>query len=414
MDPDRLDNLVGGRIACGYTVDETIRKEAWEEAGIPADLMKGVACASVVRVEYSVPEGLHREILFAHDLWLPEDFRPQNQDGEVARLYCLVDPGDHRGDPRRRVHARRGRGDRGRAAAQRRPRPGRPAVPRPRAPAQALMRGTLFPLAATLAVQLLVSMAVVTVPVLAPELAVATGVPVGYIGLFIALVYGSSMAVSLVSGTLVQRLGAIRLSQYCLAACAAGLACTATGVPVLLLAGAVLLGVGYGPVTPASSHVLAKTTPPGMMALVFSLKQTGVPLGGALAGRHRARAGAVGRMAGGRARGGRSRASRPSPPRSRCAPRSTPTAIRRGGSRPPASPARCATRWATRGCGASRSARSSSPRCSCASSPSSSRTSRRTSASRSSRRGSCSPPRRAGAWSPASPGAPSPIAGAVP
>ena len=92
VDPDRLDNLVGGRISCGYTVDETIVKEAWEEAGIPADLMKGVACASVVRVEYSVPEGLHREVIFAHDLWLPEDFRPQNQDGEVARLYCLSIP----------------------------------------------------------------------------------------------------------------------------------------------------------------------------------------------------------------------------------------------------------------------------------------------------------------------------------
>jgi 8-oxo-dGTP pyrophosphatase MutT (NUDIX family) len=92
IDPDRLDNLVGGRIASGYTVDETIRREAWEEAGIPASLLAGVCCASAVRVEYSVPEGLHREILFAHDAWLPEDFRPQNQDGEVARLYCLSIP----------------------------------------------------------------------------------------------------------------------------------------------------------------------------------------------------------------------------------------------------------------------------------------------------------------------------------
>jgi len=92
VDPDRLDNLVGGRIACGYTVDETVRKEAWEEAGIPSSLLGEVACASVVRVEYSVPEGLHREIIFVHDLWLPQEFRPQNQDGEVARLYCLSIP----------------------------------------------------------------------------------------------------------------------------------------------------------------------------------------------------------------------------------------------------------------------------------------------------------------------------------
>jgi MFS family permease len=46
----------------------------------------------------------------------------------------------------------------------------------------------------------------------------------------------------------------------------------------------VLIGLGYGPITPASSHLLARTTAPNRMALVFSLKQTGVPLGSMLAG----------------------------------------------------------------------------------------------------------------------------------
>jgi 8-oxo-dGTP pyrophosphatase MutT (NUDIX family) len=89
VDPDKLDNLVGGRISAGYTVDETLRKEAWEEAGIAPALLEGVNCLGAVRVEYSVPEGLHREILFVHDLWLPPDFKPANQDGEVSeiRLY---------------------------------------------------------------------------------------------------------------------------------------------------------------------------------------------------------------------------------------------------------------------------------------------------------------------------------------
>lgn len=89
VDPDKLDNLVGGRIAAGMTVDETLRKEAWEEAGIPPALLAGLNCAGAVRVEYSVPEGLHREILFVHDLWLPEDFKPVNQDGEVAEIRRL-------------------------------------------------------------------------------------------------------------------------------------------------------------------------------------------------------------------------------------------------------------------------------------------------------------------------------------
>jgi 8-oxo-dGTP pyrophosphatase MutT (NUDIX family) len=89
IDPDKLDNLVGGRIAAGFTVDETVRKEAWEEAGIPPGLLEGLYCAGAVRVEYSVPEGLHREILFVHDLWLPEEFTPVNQDREVAEIRCL-------------------------------------------------------------------------------------------------------------------------------------------------------------------------------------------------------------------------------------------------------------------------------------------------------------------------------------
>jgi len=70
-------------------VDETLRKEAWEEAGIAPPLLAGLNCVSAVRVEYSVPEGLHREILFVHDLWLPEDFKPANQDGEVSEIRCM-------------------------------------------------------------------------------------------------------------------------------------------------------------------------------------------------------------------------------------------------------------------------------------------------------------------------------------
>src|SRR5690606_33542910 len=50
------------------------------------------------------------------------------------------------------------------------------------------------------------------------------------------------------------------------------------------LLGAALCGIGYGPVTPASSQMLIRTTPPERTAFVFSLKQSGVPLGGLLVG----------------------------------------------------------------------------------------------------------------------------------
>lgn len=44
------------------------------------------------------------------------------------------------------------------------------------------------------------------------------------------------------------------------------------------------MGIAYGLPSPAASHLLARFTSPGRRNLIFSLKQTGVPLGGVLAG----------------------------------------------------------------------------------------------------------------------------------
>lgn len=144
--------------------------------------------------------------------------------------------------------------------------------------------GVVIPLATTLAVQALVSMAALTAPVLAPEVGAALGLPATLVGVFVALIYVGAMLSSLAAGDLVGRFGAIRVSQVCLLLCGAGLALTTMGSAPIMAASALLIGVGYGPVTPASSHILARTTPPHLMGFMFSLKQTGVPIGGALAG----------------------------------------------------------------------------------------------------------------------------------
>jgi MFS family permease len=146
------------------------------------------------------------------------------------------------------------------------------------------MRSTLLPLAATLAIQALVAMATITVPVLAPAASTELHLSAGLIGLYVSLVYLGSMMSSAASADVIRRIGAIRFSQYCLVLCAIGLALLTLGSRFALVASALVLGLGYGPITPASSHILAKTTPPHMMSFVFSVKQTGVPLGGALAG----------------------------------------------------------------------------------------------------------------------------------
>ncbi len=127
-------------------------------------------------------------------------------------------------------------------------------------------------------------MASVTVPVLAPVASGETGIALSYLGVFMAIFYVGGMVSTLASGDFILRYGPIRISQCCLLLCGAGLAATSAGSIPFMIPGALMVGMGYGPVTPASSHILARTAPPGLMSLTFSLKQTGVPMGGAIAG----------------------------------------------------------------------------------------------------------------------------------
>ena len=93
VDPGLLDNLVGGGIAAGMRVDETVAKEAWEEAGIDATTVRAARPVGVVHAVRILFDGLQRETLFVHDLALPRTFVPSNQDGEAVghRLVSLAE-----------------------------------------------------------------------------------------------------------------------------------------------------------------------------------------------------------------------------------------------------------------------------------------------------------------------------------
>jgi 8-oxo-dGTP pyrophosphatase MutT (NUDIX family) len=84
IDPGLLDNLVGGGIATGYGVLDTLRKEAWEEAGIPATVVARARPEGSIDICRAQPQGLQRETVFVYDLELDADFRPANQDGEAV------------------------------------------------------------------------------------------------------------------------------------------------------------------------------------------------------------------------------------------------------------------------------------------------------------------------------------------
>lgn len=139
-------------------------------------------------------------------------------------------------------------------------------------------------LAATLAVQMLASF-VLTVPsVLAPAVAPMLGYPPERVGIFVGVAYLAAMLSGLWSGQGVARLGAVRLSQAAMLACTAGAIAATAGAAAVLLASAVLVGVGYGLINPASATLLDRHSPPGRHGLFFSAKQAGVPLGVALSG----------------------------------------------------------------------------------------------------------------------------------
>jgi len=138
--------------------------------------------------------------------------------------------------------------------------------------------------AVTLATQTLAAVALIAPAVLAPAAAPELGVAPQAIGIFVAVAYLVAMLSGLGVGGLIARLGPLRVCQLALILGGCGLALGAPGWAALALVAAVVIGYGYGLVTPTSSHILAATTPRPMMALIFSIKQTGVPLGGAIAG----------------------------------------------------------------------------------------------------------------------------------
>ncbi|MEK7863086.1 MAG: NUDIX domain-containing protein, partial [Chloroflexota bacterium] len=89
IDPGMLDTLVAGGVPSGQDPWQTLLRECGEEAGMARALAEKARPAGVLRVCREVPEGLHSEILYVHDLALPPDFTPRNTDGEVSEFLAL-------------------------------------------------------------------------------------------------------------------------------------------------------------------------------------------------------------------------------------------------------------------------------------------------------------------------------------
>jgi MFS family permease len=138
------------------------------------------------------------------------------------------------------------------------------------------------PLAATLAVQTLATMALFSLPAIAPAVAAALHVNGALVGTFVATAYGTGIISALLSPGLIHRYGGVRATQAVLVAAMGMVIIAATGHLVSLALAAVVLGLGYGAAAPASTHLLVPQTPRSVFNMVMSLRQIGVPLGGVL------------------------------------------------------------------------------------------------------------------------------------
>ena len=84
LDPGKLDHLVAGGVPAGLTPEQTLAKEAAEEAGLPSALVRRARPVAVIAYAMERREGLRRDRLHCYDLELPEDFAPSPVDGEVS------------------------------------------------------------------------------------------------------------------------------------------------------------------------------------------------------------------------------------------------------------------------------------------------------------------------------------------
>lgn len=139
-------------------------------------------------------------------------------------------------------------------------------------------------LVATLIVQTVSSFASLAVPLLGPPLMARAGLPPESIGLVSALTSAGICWCLACGGPMLGHHGPIRTLQIGLACMALGLLALSQPLGLLGLLGALAIGFGAGHNTPAGSQILIRAAPPRHRTLIFSIKQAGVPFGGALAG----------------------------------------------------------------------------------------------------------------------------------
>ena len=132
--------------------------------------------------------------------------------------------------------------------------------------------------------QTMISWAVFAPPVIAKQALPEMGLDPIWIGAQPTIVFIAAMFVGVLASSWVARINPMRATQLFVSFCVIGPALIATGSLALVALGSAFIGAALGPATPASSHILGRVTPQHLQPLIFSIRQSGVTLGGVLAG----------------------------------------------------------------------------------------------------------------------------------
>ncbi|MCL2505181.1 MAG: DUF4743 domain-containing protein [Alphaproteobacteria bacterium] len=89
IEPGKLDNLIGGGLPIGLSVEENLYKEAKEEAGISPEIAKKAVFIKNINYRFELEEGIRNDSIFVYDLELDENFTPKNTDGEVEEFRLM-------------------------------------------------------------------------------------------------------------------------------------------------------------------------------------------------------------------------------------------------------------------------------------------------------------------------------------
>ncbi len=132
------------------------------------------------------------------------------------------------------------------------------------------------------ATQMIVAMSNVILPTIAPKLAEMLGVNPVLIGYQVSLTFGAATIATIFGGNAVLRYGAARTTQIAMLCCAVGMLLFAFPSITAIALGSLAIGAAAGMTNPAAAHLLVSHTPGARRNLMFSIKQTGVPVGGVI------------------------------------------------------------------------------------------------------------------------------------